>query len=72
MEENKNIKKNFFNRFMWMVWDTDCDKNCSVDMAFVFPTEKKALVIAGLLNDADYGNHKQHSFQVFKMEYVNF
>ena len=57
---------------MWMVWDTSCAKDCNVDMAFVFPTEEKALIIASLLNDTQYAKgDEQHLFEVSKMEYVN-
>ncbi len=55
-----------------MVWDTSCAKDCNIDMAFVFLTEKKALAIATLLNC----NFKdgQHLFQVFEIsddDYMN-
>ncbi len=57
----------------WMVWDTGCAKDCSVDMAFVFPTEDKALAIASLLNNAQcVKGDGQQLFQVFKVSDHNY
>ena len=61
--------------YNWMIWDTGCPEDRSIDMAFVFPTEKKALVIASLLNDAQcVKGDGQQLFQVCEIpdhDYMN-